>query len=435
MGKTRAAKQGNGSAWQAKDKNGVLLRDVWRYCYSWTDKAGAQHRENGTYRGTKKGALDTVAALKRSHDAGLNTEGRNITFGKFAAEWQAAREESGELANRTLEESKRYAEYLSRFIGDMLLTDITAETVEKLYRDIRRDKTKPDGTTISNGTLLKYHVYLKQIMRRACDYDYIMRNPCDKVKAPKAAEAQRRALSRQDARRLLAALDECAEAERHAFDEKELRQTEWGADGDRRQIRGLSGMSNLVAVRLALATGMRLGEILGLPWDAVNLAEGCITVRQSLTNRCEIKEPKTQAGKRTIWLDRDTISAISEWRALQAAQLCKIGAHAKGAKLDGKPVICSDAGTWTNPSNFESWWGRWRTEHGFRGLKFHELRHTQATQLLANGVDVKTVQTRLGHADPALTLKWYAHSTDENDRRAGALMGGILAAPRSKGTA
>ncbi|MEG1827083.1 tyrosine-type recombinase/integrase [Gordonibacter sp.] len=76
---------------------------------------------------------------------------------------------------------------------------------------------------------------------------------------------------------------------------------------------------------------------------------------------------------------------------------------------------------------FQRWWRPWRTERGFEGLKFHELRHTQATQLLANGVDVKTVQNRLGHSDASLTLNWYAHAVPENDKKAADLVGNLFA--------
>ena len=78
-----------------------------------------------------------------------------------------------------------------------------------------------------------------------------------------------------------------------------------------------------------------------------------------------------------------------------------------------------------NLSNFERWWREFRKEAGFEGLRFHELRHTQATQLLANGVDLKTVQDRMGHANGAITLNWYAHAVPENDEKAAQLVGEI----------
>ena len=77
--------------------------------------------------------------------------------------------------------------------------------------------------------------------------------------------------------------------------------------------------------------------------------------------------------------------------------------------------------------NFQHWWLKWRTENGFPNLKFHELRHTQATQLLANGIDVKTVADRLGHANASITLSWYAHAIPEKDHEAAEVIGSLFA--------
>ena len=68
----------------------------------------------------------------------------------------------------------------------------------------------------------------------------------------------------------------------------------------------------------------------------------------------------------------------------------------------------------------------WRKEHKFEGLKFHRPRHTQATMLLSNGADIKTVQTRLGHANPTITLSWYTYAIPENDHEAAQMLGNIL---------
>lgn len=70
-----------------------------------------------------------------------------------------------------------------------------------------------------------------------------------------------------------------------------------------------------------------------------------------------------------------------------------------------------------------------QTESGFEGLMYHELRHTQATLLLGNGVDVKTVQTRLGHADAGITLNWYAHAMPDNDEQAANLLAAVMEHP------
>ena len=109
---------------------------------------------------------------------------------------------------------------------------------------------------------------------------------------------------------------------------------------------------------------------------------------------------KTQASIRTLAIDAMTASHLATRKGRQAAELAKIGVEQTG-KI---PVCCSDTGSWYRVDTFENWWWAWRKEHGFDGMKLHELRPVEATQLLANGVDVKTVQTRLGHASASITL-------------------------------
>lgn len=168
---------------------------------------------------------------------------------------------------------------------------------------------------------------------------------------------------------------------------------------------------------------MRRGEVFAITWENIDLDRRTIRVCQSITYQRKVKTPKTQAGIRTLAM----------WKARQATELARIGVK----QTERTPVCCSDAGGWYRIDNFERWWGVWRKEHGFEGLKFHELRHTQATQLLANGVDVKTVQTRLGHANASITLGWYAHAIPEKDHEAADLLGSLLTsnAPTSENAA
>lgn len=170
---------------------------------------------------------------------------------------------------------------------------------------------------------------------------------------------------------------------------------------------------------LTLPSGIRRGEVFAVTWENVDLDRRTIRVCQSITYQRKVKAPKTQAG----------IRALAMWKARQATELARIGVK----QTERTPVCCSDTGSWYRIDNFERWWGVWHKEHGFEGLKFHELRHTQATQLLANGVDVKTVQTRLGHANASITLGWYAHAIPEKDHEAADLL--TSNAPTSENTA
>ena len=90
------------------------------------------------------------------------------------------------------------------------------------------------------------------------------------------------------------------------------------------------------------------------------------------------------------------------------------------------PACCSDTGDYMNANNFSHWWRTFANASGFTGLKFHELRHTQASQLAASGMDVKTVRHRLGHSSATLTMNLYAHALPENDDKAADPIGSLL---------
>lgn len=428
MGKTRKAANGSGSIWAAKDRHGRTLRDVWHMCYQWTDKAtGERRREYATVHGSKTQAREHLEEMRARHAQGIRPDGDKITFAQFAGQWQEMRAAGGALARRSVDDSAQVVEYLARFIGETPITGITTETVERLYADIREDKRRANGTTIKERTMLKYHRYLKQIMQKACDYDYILRNPCARVKLAPMGEVDRRALSPADAQRLAAKLEESATEERGKLARKETRQESRGKASGRGEIRGLGKLANITGARLALATGLRLGELLGLTWGNVDTKKCFIRITQSLTQYGDTKKPKSAAGVRVVWIDASTARILDEWRAVETDYLRKLGAIKAGEGMRKTAfVVCSDSGGRSNINNYETWWRAWREKNGFPGLKLHELRHTQATLLLASGIDVKTVAARLGHSDASLTLKWYTHTLDDSARLAAGRVGGIL---------
>ena len=150
-----------------------------------------------------------------------------------------------------------------------------------------------------------------------------------------------------------------------------------------------------------------------------------MSICRALKKDGALKEPKTAAGTCTASVDRKTVGHLARWKSRQAAELAKFGIR----QTPETPVCCSTTGGFINISNFERWWRSFRDGNGFEGLRFHELRHTQATLLLGSGVDVKTVQARLGHADASITLNWYAHAMPGNDRQAADLLAAIMEHP------
>ena len=225
------------------------------------------------------------------------------------------------------------------------------------------------------------------------------------------------------------ALDAAEIEARTAFNEKEARQFARGNGFSRECVQDLAGLSAAMAVRIGLATGARRGEVLAVRWSALDAVRGTVRIDQALQWRTGAPgKTKTQNSLRTVSLDADTVARLVEWRSFQAAQLRKVGAKQSGET----PICCNGSGGYLQPSIFDRWWRSFRKAAGFPDLRFHELRHTQATYLLAAGVDVKTVQARLGHANASITLNFYAHAMPEKDAGAAAVMGDMFSRAREE---
>lgn len=394
-------------------------RRAWRVCVS-TGRdpiTGRYGKVQRIVHGTKADAQAVRDAIRRDLEDGIDARGGRTPFADYAAQWLETRRVSGEVGATRLERLHGIMGVICGYIGAMHLQDVTPQVVESLYKQLREVRG------ISGTTARMYHQAMKQCMGKAVDYGLIARNPCDRATTPKAERPTRRSLSAFEAARLLAEIEteERAITERNA--DIEARRQEAGKDCNRIRIGGFGSLGCLMAVRLALATGMRRGEVFALSWGDVRTSgEPFVRVVRSITTTGELKAPKSAAGVRTISIDAATASKLSRWRDYQSEELSRIGL----LQDPDTPVCCSCSGGFMNLHNFERWWKGFRDARGFNGLRFHELRHTQATQLLANGVDVKTVQARLGHASASLTLDQYAHALPANDRRAAELLADVL---------
>ena len=344
-----------------------------------------------------------------------------MTFALFAKQWHDARVAAGEVGQTRLKREECIINDLNAHIGGVRLRDLTSQSIEQVYTLMREEKLEKSGKCLGT-TMNMVHKLLKQILNKAVDYDIILRNPADKVPAPKVDAVDRRSLSASEARDLIARIDAAELAGYAKRDGIERRQAARKDTAQRGYLRSLSAIGNVIAVRIGLATGMRRGEVLALTWDHIDLEGATIQVEKSITVYGEVKDPKSEAGKRCLNIDGETLEHLRSWKAYQASELDKICITQTGST----PVCCSDKGEFVNPTNFSRWWRSFAEESGFPHLKFHELRHTQASQLIANGVDIKTVQGRLGHASATLTMNQYAHALPENDKKAAELIGTLF---------
>jgi integrase len=237
-------------------------------------------------------------------------------------------------------------------------------------------------------------VILRAALDFAVEQNFIRTNPAAKIRAARVERREIRILDDVQIRRLLAAA-------RH----------------DR--------FYSLYYV--ALATGMRQGELLALHWNDIDLAAGAIRVARARDNHsARIGPVKTRAARRSIDIGTDVVEVLREHRRQQEHE-----------RHTGQLVWPSATGGTLSPQNVRSrsFVGLQRAAGVQPPVRFHDLRHTHATHLLAAGVNPKVVSERLGHANIAVTLGIYGHTLPTMQKEAASAIGRLLSAtPRKSRT-
>ena len=362
---------------------------------------GKYRQKSRTVHGSKADAYRARDEMRRELEQGLSQDNLHMTFGDFSLQFEAYRKASGRLRESTMQADRAKIKRLNRYFGDMRLRDIDALCIMRAQTRMTEDGFTP---------VMLYQAMrkLSQIMKVAVRFDLIPRNPCDKLDFSKPPRKGIQALDASGARQLFKAL---SARERWA-----------NSLAAAHPARSLLELSRIMACRLVLMTGMRRGEVLGLTWQHVDVPRASIAVVQQFTSEGTVRKPKTRTGVRTVSLDEDTVEKLIQWRDQQKELMQALRLR----MTPETPVVVNSIGGFSNTSDFNAWWATFRKEAGFPTLRFHDLRHTQATLLIGNGIDIKTVQGRLGHARAATTLDTYACALPENDRQAAALIIAIV---------
>jgi integrase len=206
-------------------------------------------------------------------------------------------------------------------------------------------------------------------------------------------------------------------------------------DGDEMVVRDvpalvdkLAGFRLRVPAMVALFTGMRLGEVLALRWNRVDLDAKVIQVREALeqtkAHGIRFKAAKTKAGRRNITLPDLLVDALREHRKATLELRMQLGA---GRLPDDALLFATMEGGPLSPNAQSAAWADFADSIDMPDVTFHALRHTHASQLIDEGVDIVTISKRLGHAKPDATLRIYAHLFRNDDSKAAAAIDAALA--------
>ena len=199
----------------------------------------------------------------------------------------------------------------------------------------------------------------------------------------------------------------------------------YDADGIRTVLDAARNTSIYPLVLLAVSVGLRRGELCGLKWEHIDLDGKVIHIQENRVmayGEAITKEPKTASGKRDICIGEEVVSAL---RAAYA-QYCSNRAVYGKAFLDEGYVICQEDGKPYRPDSLTQKWERFVRANNLPAIRLHDLRHSNASALIAAGVSPKVVQERLGHSDVTTTLNIYTHITPVMDQAAAETLDSLI---------
>jgi integrase len=338
-----------------------------RYTVQTSDGAKRRSVFGRKYKDVQKKLAKAMGDAAR----GIVVDDKNLTVGEYLDRFLED-VQRGSVRESTYSRDKYLVtNHVKPTLGRVKLKNLVAMHLQRLYRE------KLDSG-LSASTVQKVHHVLHKAFAQALRWDLIARNPADAVKAPTPRTEEMRPLSADETQRLLEA-----------------------ARGDRLEALYV----------LAVTTGMRRGELLGLKWSDVDLENSRLSIRRALTRtdngkRVALAELKTKGSGRTVRLPQRALEALRRHLERQLGEI-----EGAGDLYDDQGLVfTTEAGTPINPSNL-----RQRSlapllkRAGLPHIRFHDLRHTCATLLLGKGVHPKFVQELLGHATIAITLDTYSH--------------------------
>ncbi len=333
------------------------------------DPVTGKRRQKRITAATKKAVEQQVATVLHELQSGTHVERSKLTVGQWITEW---------LLSHPCPESSwvRYELDVRRWIlpalGVIPLAQLRPTQVQQFYQERLKAGATPQAVK-------GYAMVLGRALQEAVRQGIVSQNVVRLVPVPKAARRE---------------LEVCTHEEMQDF------------------LRRSTNDRNALLYEMALKTGMRRGELLALRWQDVNLQDGWLSVRRTVTigkkGAIQVGDVKTKAGRRRIRLSQQLVAKLRSHRQ-ERPRWISVGQAGRDADL----VFQSSIGTLVNPARLHQQFKPLVKQLGLKPIRFHDLRHTFATLALADGANVKAVSAQLGHSSIAITLDLYAHVTQD----------------------
>jgi len=308
---------------------------------------------------TKKEAENALTKLLSEVHTGVYVEPSKLLYGEYLESWFNTKKYS--IGIQTAKVPKGYLNTrIITSLGSIKLAKLTSLHMQNDVNSLRDEGLK-------RGTIEKIVKIIRNSLDHAIDLELITKNVAVKTKLPKV-------------------------------DKEEL--TVWNEYEVQLFLKAAQDSRYSIVFHMALVTGMRQGELLGLRWKDVDLEKGHLNISQTLSH-----DGKTKSSLRKILLPVSTVAKLNKHRAVVLKEKLSQGEENQGNDL----VMCTPSGTPINTANVRRSLNALIKKAAVPKIRFHDLRHTHATLLLAKGVNVKVISEQLGHSNIKITLDTYSH--------------------------
>ena len=351
----------------------------------WCAQVSLDGRRLTKYARSQRECRDWVKETQTKIGFGLTFSGTQVTLAKFMVNWLDGKE----LSNRPQTVSAYRAlvrQHIMPLMGEMRLQDIQPAHLNQLYLS-----KKEEGR--GARTVQVIHMVMHAVLRQAVKEGILGRNPADAVQRPKVETAERHILTEEQAQQLIIATEN----------------TRYG-----------------MLIYMALVTGMREGELLGLKWSDLDWTKGQLYIQRQLqmkkVNGSVMVPPKTKAGVRHIKLGPGTLGRLASHREQQ--ELMKNCNQARW--VENGLIFPNTLGKPMSSKTMYLEYKRLLKEIGLPDITFHALRHTALSIMLDMGTPVNTVQKWAGHSKASVTTDTYGHSMAHAENEVAARLEELL---------
>lgn len=339
-----------------------------------------------------------LAKFQMEVEAGEYIAPEKMTFAAFVGEWRKKYAEK-ELKPKTVHNYMKCIEKrILPVFGNKRLDQIKPIHIVNFLSDLSEGE-RLDGRegALSASTIKLIHLVLLNVLERATEWRIIKENPSAAVKSPRAKKATHNVYDEHN----LAVMLEALAAE----------PSQWRT-----------------MILLAIATGMRLGELIGLEWRHVDLVNGMISVQQNISLFKDgvpvITTPKTDKSIRKVSLPESAKDMLVEY--LEVWKEEKESAGEFWETFEGREFVFQNSGYPYRPDSARLWFYLFLKRHELPYIRFHDLRHTSATILITHGVQAKVIAERFGHSNIQTTMNIYGHVLESVDKAAAAKLDSVL---------